>query len=60
MQALGAYGFLWRKKGREWFAQFIPSALRLLREVVGEDGYMTELSRVLGRSEVAVYANSND
>jgi NDP-sugar pyrophosphorylase family protein/aminoglycoside/choline kinase family phosphotransferase len=32
MQALGAYGFLSKEKGKKYFAKFIPEALRLLKE----------------------------
>ena len=34
MQALGAYGFLGIVKGRTFFLDHTPPALRLLREVV--------------------------
>jgi len=34
MQALGAYGNLVSNKNEEWFAQHIPTAAKLLREVV--------------------------
>jgi len=34
MQALGAYGNLVSNKNDEWFAQHIPTAANLLREVV--------------------------
>jgi aminoglycoside/choline kinase family phosphotransferase len=32
MQALGAYGFLSRVKGKKYFLKHIPEALRLLKE----------------------------
>lgn len=35
MQALGAYAFLGRRKGRERFLSFIPAGLRLLEEAAG-------------------------
>eukprot|EP00112_Aurelia_sp_Birch-Aquarium-sp1_P008440 Seg19291.1 transcript_id=Seg19291.1/GoldUCD/mRNA.D3Y31 product="N-acetylmuramate/N-acetylglucosamine kinase" protein_id=Seg19291.1/GoldUCD/D3Y31 len=41
MQALGAYGNLVSNKNEEWFAQHIPTAATLLREVV-EDTELAE------------------
>lgn len=41
MQALGAYGNLVSNKNEEWFAQHIPTAAALLREVV-EDTELAE------------------
>jgi hypothetical protein len=32
LQALGAYGFLSKTKGKQYFLKFVPEALRLLRE----------------------------
>jgi aminoglycoside/choline kinase family phosphotransferase len=32
MQALGAYGFLAMEKGKRYFLNYIPEALRLLKE----------------------------
>ncbi len=32
MQALGAYGFLSKVKGKKYFLKHVPEALRLLRE----------------------------
>jgi aminoglycoside/choline kinase family phosphotransferase len=32
MQALGAYGFLTKVKGKKYFEKHMPEALRLLRE----------------------------
>jgi aminoglycoside/choline kinase family phosphotransferase len=32
MQALGAYGFLSKIKGKQYFLKFVPEGLRLLRE----------------------------
>jgi aminoglycoside/choline kinase family phosphotransferase len=43
MQALGAYGNLVENKGDEWYQQHIPTAARLLQEVVAE----TPLQEVL-------------
>jgi len=34
MQALGAYGFLSRIKGKEYFLKYVPEGLRLLKEDV--------------------------
>jgi aminoglycoside/choline kinase family phosphotransferase len=34
MQALGAYGFLSNRKGKQYFPKFAPEGLRLLREDV--------------------------
>jgi aminoglycoside/choline kinase family phosphotransferase len=34
MQALGAYGNLVENKGQEWYQQHIPTAARLLQEIV--------------------------
>ncbi len=34
MQALGAYGFLSRVKGKKYFLKYVPEALRLLKEDV--------------------------
>jgi aminoglycoside/choline kinase family phosphotransferase len=36
MQALGAYGNLVENKGDEWYQQHIPTAARLLQEVIAE------------------------
>ena len=36
MQALGAYGFLSRVKGKKYFLKYIPEGLRLLREDLAE------------------------
>jgi NDP-sugar pyrophosphorylase family protein/aminoglycoside/choline kinase family phosphotransferase len=36
MQALGAYGFLSRVKGKKYFLRYIPEGLRLLREDLSE------------------------
>ncbi|HDZ62325.1 MAG TPA: hypothetical protein ENH40_04175 [Nitrospirae bacterium] len=38
MQALGAYGFLSRVKGKKHFLKFIPEGLRLLKEDMSESG----------------------
>jgi NDP-sugar pyrophosphorylase family protein/aminoglycoside/choline kinase family phosphotransferase len=38
MQALGAYGFLSKRKGKQYFLKFIPEGLRLLREDVSLSG----------------------
>lgn len=38
MQALGAYGFLSRNKGKEYFERHIPEAVRLLKEDIRESG----------------------
>jgi aminoglycoside/choline kinase family phosphotransferase len=35
MQALGAYAFLGRQKGREKFLSFLPAGVRQLEEVLG-------------------------
>jgi N-acetylmuramate 1-kinase len=40
MQALGAYGNLSLHKGKEWYREFIPAALKYLDEIVnGLDGF---------------------
>jgi hypothetical protein len=36
MQALGAYGFLSKMKGKTYFMKHVPEALRLLKEDVAE------------------------
>jgi aminoglycoside/choline kinase family phosphotransferase len=36
LQALGAYGFLWRIKGKSAFSTYIPVALRRLRRLLAE------------------------
>ena len=36
MQALGAYGFLSRVKGKKYFLHHMPEGLRLLREDLSE------------------------
>ena len=36
MQALGAYGFLSKVKGKNYFLNYIPEGLRLLREDLSE------------------------
>ena len=39
MQALGAYANLWLNKGKEWFKQFIPTALQSLQESLKSTPY---------------------
>ena len=50
MQALGAYGFLSRIKGKEYFQKFIPEGIKLLKEdiLLSGDGY-PELRRLVSR-----------
>ena len=36
MQALGAYGFLARVRGKKYFLKFVPEGLRLLKDDIGE------------------------
>ncbi|HMK50352.1 MAG TPA: phosphotransferase [Thermodesulfovibrionales bacterium] len=50
MQALGAYGYLSRVKGKKHFLKYVPEALRLLREVseLAKDDY-PELHRLVKR-----------
>ena len=47
MQALGAYGFLSRRKGIPWFSQFLVPGLAILSETVSERGGMPALSSVV-------------
>ena len=39
MQALGAYGKLGIEKGKKEFLQYIPSALRLLKEAIEKEDF---------------------
>jgi aminoglycoside/choline kinase family phosphotransferase len=50
MQALGAYGFLSRVKGKNYFQKFIPEGIRLLKEdiLLTGDNY-PELGRLVRR-----------
>jgi len=48
MQALGAYGFLGRVKGKRVFLDYIPAGLAVLREILGELG-----DSASGKPEVA-------
>lgn len=43
MQALGAYGFLSRRKGLPWFSGFLVPGLSILSETVSEHGRMPAL-----------------
>jgi N-acetylmuramate 1-kinase len=47
MQALGAYGFLGKKKGRTTFLEHIPAGLRNLQEAATAWGKLPRLLRVL-------------
>lgn len=51
MQALGAYGNLVANKNEEWFAQHIPAAVRLLRELVTGTDLADAILPVLDRSK---------
>ncbi len=46
MQALGAYGFLSRVKGKKYFMKFMPEGIRLLRDDIRSSG---DNYHVLGR-----------
>lgn len=48
MQALGAYGFLSRRKGIPWFARFLKPGLSILGETVSAHGGMPALSSLVG------------
>jgi hypothetical protein len=52
MQALGAYGFLGIVKGRTFFLNHTPPALRLLREVVASIPEMAGFQRLLDHPAV--------
>jgi N-acetylmuramate 1-kinase len=47
MQALGAYGFLSRRKGVPWFGQFLTPGLAILSETLAEHGAMPALSSLV-------------
>src|SRR5215469_13484539 len=47
MQALGAYGFLGLVRGHEHFLQYIPRAVRSLREIVAKIGDLKPLTSLL-------------
>jgi hypothetical protein len=47
MQALGAYGNLVSNKNEQWFAQHIPVAANLLREIVTGTNYAEPILPVL-------------
>jgi aminoglycoside/choline kinase family phosphotransferase len=49
MQALGAYGFLGLVKGHKQFLQYIPHAIELLRDVVGNIDKLESLRSLLAR-----------
>lgn len=48
MQALGAYGFLSRRKGLPWFGQFLVPGLSILSETLAEHGAMPALTSLVG------------
>jgi aminoglycoside/choline kinase family phosphotransferase len=48
MQALGAYGFLGLVRGHEHFLQYIPGAMRSLREIVAKIDDLKPLASLLG------------
>jgi aminoglycoside/choline kinase family phosphotransferase len=48
MQALGAYGFLGLVRGHEHFLQYVPRAVRSLREIVGKIDDLKPLTSLLG------------
>lgn len=54
MQALGAYGFLAKEKGKKYFLKFVPEGLRLLKEDLTEagDAYL-ELKKLVQKLEAA-------
>lgn len=54
MQALGAYGFLGLVKGRRYFLEHIPRALRNLEDVIGCLKELGELRRLIGRCVAAM------
>lgn len=47
MQALGAYGFLSRRKGAPWFAQFQVPGLGILAQTLAERGNMPALASLV-------------
>ncbi|HXP91081.1 MAG TPA: phosphotransferase [Fibrobacteria bacterium] len=47
MQALGAYGFLSRRKGLDWFARFQVPGLGILAQTLAERGNMPALSSLV-------------
>jgi len=47
MQALGAYGFLSRRKGLPWFGQFLVPGLSILAETLAEHGAMPALTALV-------------
>ncbi len=53
MQALGAYGHLTCNKGDAWYAQHIPSAARLLRDVLRDTPLARELEPFLSAAALA-------
>jgi N-acetylmuramate 1-kinase len=54
MQALGAYGFLGRKKGMETFLKHIPAALRNLRVATGKEIRLPLLGALAQKCEEAI------
>jgi aminoglycoside/choline kinase family phosphotransferase len=50
MQALGAYGFLSRVKGKKYFLKYVPEGLRLLKEDISlsRDEYPELYNLVMG------------
>jgi len=51
MQALGAYGNLVTNKGQSWYAQHIPTAITLLKEVIEDTPYQEPITTVLNSFE---------
>jgi aminoglycoside/choline kinase family phosphotransferase len=66
MQALGAYGFLSRRKGIAWFAQYLVPGIAILSETLAEHGAMPALSALVGELRrleplpVRIQADPND
>ena len=51
LQILGAFGFLWRAKGKSWFADYIPAALAGLKRRLAEmtDAQLAPLQALVRR-----------
>jgi aminoglycoside/choline kinase family phosphotransferase len=54
MQALGAYGFLGLVRGHENFLQYIPKAVRSLREIVAKIDGLKPLASLLGELDGSI------
>ncbi len=60
MQALGAFSFLSRKKGKAWFIKAIPSGLDLLKEGLKEAGSFRDILGIVQSARITECVQSTN